>query len=102
MKEQNKMVIHPAHYNKEGRKECWDEMEEIFGGGIVAIWDCLNAYKYYYRAGNKDGNPEEQDIQKIENYMGHAAKTIAISDGQGVGIAKGIFKKMLEILEEEQ
>ena len=76
VKEDNKMVIHPEHYNKEGRKECWDEMIEIFGEEAVAIFDILSAYKYHYRAGDKEGNPEEQDVAKIKNYMNHSADLI--------------------------
>ena len=70
------MVIHPKHYNKEGRRECWDEMLEIFGPDAVAIFDILSAYKYKYRAGAKDGNPTEQDLAKIRNYMNHAREII--------------------------
>lgn len=68
-----KQVYHPSHYNKEGKKECWDEMIEIFGPEAVVIFDVLSAYKYQYRAGLKDGNPEEQDLEKIKNYMKHAS-----------------------------
>lgn len=74
--DKNDLVIHPNHYNKEGRKECWDEMIEIFGSDAVAIFDVLSAYKYHYRAGNKDGNPEEQDLKKIDNYMKHSSDII--------------------------
>lgn len=71
------MVIHPAHYNTQGRKECWDEMVEMFDNEIkgkeaTVIFDMYSAYKYYYRAGQKDGNPEEQDLAKIDNYINHA------------------------------
>lgn len=68
------LVFHPKHYNKEGRRECWDEMMEIFGPEAVMIFDILSAYKYHYRAGLKDGNPTEQDLEKIKNYMSHADK----------------------------
>jgi hypothetical protein len=70
------LVNHPDHYNKEGRKECWDEMIEIFGYEAVAIFDILSAYKYYYRAGSKEGNSKEQDLAKINNYMRHSAEMI--------------------------
>lgn len=65
-------VLHQNYYNKEGKRECWDEMIDIFGAKNVFIFDVLNAYKYCYRAGEKDGNPREQDISKIENYLNHA------------------------------
>lgn len=66
------MVNHPQHYRKEGRKECWEEMEEIFGIDSVIDYDILSAYKYLYRAGLKEGNPKEQDIAKIRSYVEHA------------------------------
>jgi len=72
--EQKELVHHPSHYNKKDRKECWDEMIDIFGVGAVIIFDCLSAYKYYYRAGEKEGNPKEQDLKKIQEYMKHAEK----------------------------
>lgn len=68
----NNLVIHPSHYNQEGRKECWDEMMEKFGKPATAYFDMMNAYKYKYRAGSKNDNPEEQDMAKIENCMQHA------------------------------
>lgn len=77
IKMSKELVIHPEHYNKDGRKECWDEMIDKFGPMAVAIFDCLSAYKYKYRAGDKDGNPEEQDMAKITNYMHHSADLIA-------------------------
>lgn len=64
-------VIHPEHYNHNGRAECWDEMIDISPEG-TALFDLWSAYKYSYRAGTKDGNPEEQDINKIKNYIKHA------------------------------
>lgn len=69
-------VHHPDHYNEDGRKECWDEMVEIFGADAVVIFDCLNAYKYFYRAGKKTDNPESQDIAKMINYCEHAKMLI--------------------------
>jgi hypothetical protein len=74
------LVIHPSHYNTSNRKECWNEMIELFGVEAVAIFDVLSAYKYYYRAGNKEGNPEEQDKAKIDNYMTHAGNLLTHAD----------------------
>lgn len=70
------LIQHPSHYNAEGRKECWDEMVDVFGFEAVVTFDVLNAYKYYYRAGLKDGNPEEQDLKKIDQYLDHASKLL--------------------------
>lgn len=93
------LVIHPEHYNKEGRKECWEEMIEKFGPMAVAIFDILSAYKYHYRAGEKDGNPEEQDLAKIENYMHHSADILASSrassfNSEGGALAVKCYAKM--------
>jgi len=65
------LVYNPAHYNHAGRKECWEEMREIFGDEAVAIFDILSAYKYLYRAGSKEGNSADQDKAKISNYVVH-------------------------------
>lgn len=76
----NHNVIHPNHYNQSGRRECWDEMIDMFGVDATIIFDCLNAYKYMYRAGNKDGNSKEQDMAKADNYINHAKSLIRSSD----------------------
>ena len=68
----NSMVNHPQHYSKEGRKECIEEMRELFGGFITAVFCLMNAYKYLYRAGEKEGNSESQDMQKAKWYYNYA------------------------------
>lgn len=70
------LINHPQHYNQKDRKECWTEMEEIFGKDSVIVFDVLNAYKYLYRAGEKPDNPKEQDLAKINTYMTHAYSLI--------------------------
>ena len=60
------MVNHPSHYNLPDRKECIDEMIDIYGLKDVAKWCEITAYKYKYRAGHKDGL--EQDVQKATWY----------------------------------
>ena len=62
-------VNHPSHYCAEGRKECIVEMVEKYGFYATAYFALLSAYKYLYRAGDKDGNPVEQDEQKAEWYL---------------------------------
>lgn len=91
---ENNLVIHPKHYNADGRPECWEEMEEIFGKDAVVIFDVLSAYKYYYRAGKKDGNPEEQDKSKIDNYLRHARSIIDDASCESIYC----YLKMLEVL----
>jgi len=67
-------VNHPSHYSKEGRKECIEEMLDIFGETGVYIWCVLNHYKYNYRKGEKENNSEEQDIKKGEWYLDYISK----------------------------
>ena len=57
------MVNHPEHYQKDG-KECIDVMVEDFGKDAVVAFCKLNAFKYRWRAGLKDGNTAETDEQK--------------------------------------
>lgn len=62
-------VNHPQHYTKEGHKECILEMIDVFGIEAVRTFCLLNAFKYQYRAGLKDGNSFEQDTAKFTWYM---------------------------------
>lgn len=62
----SEMVNHPSHYNLPDRKECIDEMIDIYGLKDVAKWCEITAYKYKYRAGHKDSL--EQDAQKAVWY----------------------------------
>lgn len=65
-------VNHPKHYQKEGRKECIKEMEERFGLRETGAFALLSAYKYLYRAGEKEGNSKRQDIEKARWYFNYA------------------------------
>lgn len=62
-------VDHPKHYNSDGRLECIMEMELMFGHESVEIFCKLNAYKYFYRAGSKDGEAKEKDLAKAQWYL---------------------------------
>lgn len=63
-------VNHPSHYNLPERKECIDEMIDIYGLKDVAKWCEITAYKYKYRAGHKGSVAE--DMCKAEWYMDKA------------------------------
>lgn len=63
----SEMVNHPSHYNLPDRKECIDEMIDIYGLKNVAKWCEITAYKYEYRAGHKGSVAE--DMSKAEWYM---------------------------------
>lgn len=98
----NKLVYHPSHYNTEGRKECWDEMIEIFGADAVVIFDVLSAYKYHYRAGLKEGNPTDQDLEKIKNYMEHAKRLMTLEEDIYLNdLAENCLWTMEQMLENE-
>lgn len=66
----SEMINHPSHYNLPGRKECIDEMIDIYGIKDVAKWCEITAYKYKYRAGHKGSVAE--DMSKVEWYMDKA------------------------------
>jgi hypothetical protein len=59
-------VNHPEHY--QGRRECIEIMRVLFGDEAVKGFCKCNAFKYRFRAGKKEGNSAEQDIQKAEWY----------------------------------
>lgn len=85
MEEKKEMVNHPSHYNKEGRKECIDEMVDIFGLENTIIWAIITVYKYRYRIGAKD--PVSQEMRKIiwyeewvEKHIGEFADMLMVYD----------------------
>lgn len=70
-------VNHPSHYKKEGRKECIEEMIELYGRNATAIFCLTNAYKYLYRAGEKENNSEQQDVEKARWYFNYVNKHLS-------------------------
>lgn len=68
----SEMVNHPSHYNLPNRKECIDEMIDIYGLKDVAKWCEITAYKYKYRAGHKGSAAE--DMSKAAWYMTKACE----------------------------
>ena len=59
-------VNHPKHYCRDGGMECIDEMLLIFGKSPVMSYCLLNAWKYRYRASDKNG---EEDLRKSDWYI---------------------------------
>ena len=59
-------VDHPKHYNREGGMECIDEMILVFGMEAVKNFCLCNAWKYRYRAADKNG---EEDLKKSDWYL---------------------------------
>lgn len=65
----NNGINHPKHYVADGRLECIAEMEIMFGPNAVETFCRLNAYKYFYRAGSKEGEAKEKDLAKAQWYL---------------------------------
>ena len=59
-------VNHPKHYNRKGGMECIDEMILVFGKEAVKHFCLCNAWKYRYRAADKNG---EEDLKKSDWYL---------------------------------
>lgn len=78
-------VDHPSHYQSKDRLECIEEMRIMFSDDAVKDFCRLNAYKYYYRAGNKAGESAEKDRKKAFWYMQYYVK---IARGDKVDINK--------------
>lgn len=94
MNDIEKKVHHPTYYNDENRKECWDEIRDIFGREIQFGFLIGTAYKYSYRAGKKEGNPKEQDIAKIREYLKKARSgNLTMFEGDMILIMEQILKK---------
>ena len=66
MSENKEMVNHPAHYKRDGAMECIDEMLLLFGKKEVMSFCKLNAWKYRYRAIDKNGI---EDLHKSDFYI---------------------------------
>jgi len=65
-KELGETVDHPKHYNREGGMECIDEMILVFGREAVKNFCLCNAWKYRYRAADKNG---KEDLKKSDWYL---------------------------------
>lgn len=68
-------VNHPTHYHN-SMYECIDLMREIFGDEMVRSFCVLNAYKYRFRAGNKQGAAANDDIAKAEWYEAYVMEKV--------------------------
>lgn len=67
------MVNHPSHYNLPDRKECVDEMIDIYGLKDVAKWCEITAYKCKYRARRASSFTNfVQDMHEATWYMDKA------------------------------
>lgn len=59
-------INHPPHYTCR-EHECIEEMVYVFGAQAVIDFCKCNAWKYRYRAGNKDNY--EEDMEKSDWYI---------------------------------
>lgn len=59
-------VNHPSHYCRDGAMESIDEMRLIFGDEVVMHFCLCNAWKYRYRAADKNG---AEDMAKSDWYI---------------------------------
>ena len=59
-------VNHPALYNRDGAMECIREMVVVFGYEATINFCKLNAWKYRYRASEKNG---AEDMAKSDWYV---------------------------------
>lgn len=91
-------VNHPEHYQKAGRKECIEEMIDLYGRNVTAIFCLTNAYKYLYRAGQKENNSEQQDIQKARWYFNYVNNHL-VSCVRYKGVLR-LYKDVKEALKE--
>ena len=67
LKEKNKEAVnHPSHYCREEAMECIEEMILVFGREAVKNFCLCNAWKYRYRAADKNG---EEDLKKSDWYI---------------------------------
>jgi len=71
-------VEHPNHYKKKGRKECVVELEEKYSPQIAFTYYLTSAYKYLYRAGNKEGVSADTDIAKAKNCLAEADRMLLV------------------------
>lgn len=65
-KVETKDAINPKHYQRDDAMECIDEMILVFGKEKVKAFCLCNAWKYRYRAAEKNGI---EDLKKSDWYM---------------------------------
>lgn len=64
-------VDHPKHYGRKGAIECIEEMILVFGKEATLNFCLLNAWKYRYRAADKNG---AEDMEKSDWYIAKYAE----------------------------
>jgi hypothetical protein len=64
-------MVNPSHY-KQGDKETWEQMLEIWGKDAFIKHCEITAFKYIQRLGKKPNNSIEQDLEKARWYLNKA------------------------------
>ena len=81
MEEQAKYnYTRPSHY-KNGDKEVWEMMIDVFGVKAFTDFCRLNAFKYRMRLGKKPNEPIERDLEKAlwyEEKYNHYQKVLRL------------------------
>ena len=66
MREINKNVDQPKHYQSKSGQSVMDVIEDF---DLQYNFYIANAVKYLFRCGKKDENPEKQDVMKAVWYL---------------------------------
>lgn len=90
-------VNHPAHYNIPGRKECIDEMLDLYGLDAVLNFCVLNSYKYLYRHELKNG---QEDLDKAKWYQNKGLELAKNSGKNRIAEHFGLEPQMQQLIEE--
>jgi hypothetical protein len=67
-------AIRPDYYKLPNGKDTIDVIAEVFGKDAAVNFCLGNALKYITRAGKKEGNRFEQDLNKATEYLNRAIK----------------------------
>ena len=87
-------ISHPKHYNIKGKRECIVAIREDYGDFVAAIFCLTNAYKYLYRAGNKQGESVEDDIAKARWYFDYHKKLSYVFDKDALRLHKYVKEEL--------
>lgn len=90
-------VNHPAHYNKPGRKECIEEMIDLYGLDAVITFCVLNSYKYLYRHDLKNG---QEDLDKAKWYESKGLELAQKNEKFQIAQHYGLEAQMQQLIEE--
>lgn len=73
-----------THYVNEQGVQLKDYMIAVMGEEAYRIWAFGNSIKYVCRAGKKEGEPEEKDLGKMEDYLTEIYRSQIRSHGHDV------------------